>query len=35
VMKRLQAKVDPLCAKAADSEREMCRGLLAAAPAKG
>jgi thioredoxin-related protein len=35
VMKRLQAQVDPLCAKAADSERELCRGLLAAAPAKG
>ncbi len=35
VMKRLQAKVGPLCAKAADAQQEMCRGLLAAAPAKG
>jgi thiol-disulfide isomerase/thioredoxin len=32
VMKRLQTKVDALCAKADASEREMCRGLLAAAP---
>ena len=28
-MKRLQAKVDALCARSGGAEREMCRGLLA------
>ncbi len=34
VMKRLQAKVNALCAKSDGAEREMCQGLLAAAPGK-
>jgi hypothetical protein len=36
VLKRLKPKVDALCAKASEGEREMCRGLLTpAAAAKG
>ncbi len=35
VMKRLQPKVDALCAAASGAERDMCKGLLAAGPAKG
>jgi hypothetical protein len=35
-IKRLQARVDALCAKTSGAERESCKALLAAkAPAKG
>jgi hypothetical protein len=37
VLKRLQARVDTLCAAlpAGDAQRVACEGLLKAAPAKG